>query len=115
MALDVLGGDLAEQLFRSLAWGGRFLTVGFAAGAVPSFPANLLLVKNRAALGFVLMHYRRNRQADLQRAAAELFELMRTGAVRPLIRSVGSLEDGPRFLREIMDRTAVGKAVLKVR
>ena len=115
VVLDVLGGELGETAFRSLGWGGRFLTVGFAAGGVPKFPANLLLVKNRAALGFVLMHYRKHRHDVLQEAAQELFAMIGDERIRPLVREVGSLEDGPRFLRDIMDRRAVGKTVLKIR
>lgn len=114
VVVDVVGGRLAETTFRTLDWGGRFLTLGFAGGGVPDFPANLLLVKNRSALGFALMHYRKHRPDLLQDAARKVFRGIETGDLEPLLREVGELADGPRLLRDIMARKAVGKSVLRV-
>ncbi len=114
VVLDVVGAELGEATFRTLGWGGRYVSVGFAGGGVPKFAANLLLVKNRAVLGFALMHYRRQRRAELQRAAAEIFGGIASGSLRPLIREVGGLGDAPRFLRDIMNRTSTGKTVLRL-
>ncbi|MEM9409054.1 MAG: NADPH:quinone oxidoreductase family protein [Acidobacteriota bacterium] len=114
VVVDVVGGRLAEATFRTLDWGGRFLSLGFAGGGVPKFPANLLLVKNRSALGFALMYYRKHRHETLQNAARSLFSAVEDGSLKPLLREVGSLDDGPRLLRDIMNRRAFGKSALRI-
>lgn len=48
---DCVGGDYSEAALRSIAWGGRLLVIGFAAGAIPKIPLNLFLLKNAAAIG----------------------------------------------------------------
>ena len=48
---DPVGGDLAEPAFRSIAWRGRYLVVGFAAGAIPALPLNLALLKGASIVG----------------------------------------------------------------
>ena len=48
---DPVGGDLAEPALRSMAWGGRYLVVGFAAGPIPSLPFNLPLLKGCSVVG----------------------------------------------------------------
>ena len=48
---DPVGGDLSEPAFRSIAWNGRFLVVGFAAGDIPSIPLNLPLLKGASIVG----------------------------------------------------------------
>ena len=48
---DCVGGDHSEAALRSIAWGGRLLVIGFAAGAIPKIPLNLFLLKNAAAIG----------------------------------------------------------------
>src|SRR3990167_2441975 len=51
VAYDPGGGDLAEPVFRSIAWRGRYLVVGFAGGAIPALPLNLTLLKRAAIVG----------------------------------------------------------------
>ncbi|MFX8377791.1 zinc-binding dehydrogenase, partial [Acinetobacter baumannii] len=48
---DPVGGDLAEPVFRSIGWRGRYLVVGFAGGSIPSLPLNLTLLKGASILG----------------------------------------------------------------
>ena len=50
--IDPVGGELAEPALRSLHYGGRFVTVGYAAGAIPRIPLNLVLLKGIHILGF---------------------------------------------------------------
>ena len=80
---DPVAGDLYEPSFRSLDWGGRYLTIGYAGGAIPKIPANQLLVKNRAALGFALFYYRKRRPDLLAKSAAQLMDWYSTGKIRP--------------------------------
>lgn len=112
VVFDPVAGDYYEPSFRALDWGGRYLTIGYAGGEIPKIPANLLLVKNRAALGFALMHYRRHKQALLRQSAETLLAWAADGVVKPHVAERMSLADGPRALRAVMDRKAIGKYVL---
>lgn len=114
VVLDPVAGPHFEAAFGALRWGGRYVVIGFAGGAIPQIPANRLLVKNRSALGFALMHYRRNRQALLRQSAEQIFVLARSGAVRPFIFDAVPLSEAPGALRRIMDRVVLGKIILHV-
>jgi NADPH2:quinone reductase len=115
IVFDPVAGDLFEPANRSVGWNGSYLIIGFAGGAVPQFAANRLLVKNRAALGFILMYYRRIRPDLMHAAAADLLAGFTDGSLAPHTTEVGGLEDAPRMLRAIMDRTMIGKAALRLR
>ncbi len=114
VVFDPVAGDYYEPSFRSLDWGGRYLTIGFAGGAIPKIPANLLLVKNRAALGFALMHYRRHKHDLLQQSGATLLNWAAEGVINPHICETTGLEGAPEAMRAVMDRKAIGKYVLTV-
>lgn len=114
VAADPVAGPVYEPLFRALGWGGRYVSLGFAGGAVPQIPANLLLVKNRAALGMVLMYYRKQRNALLHEAARELLELVAQGRVRVHVDAVLPLHRASEGLTAIDARTVQGKIVLAV-
>ncbi len=111
---DPVGGELFEESFRALGWGGRHIVVGFAGGAIPAFPANHLLVKNRSALGLALFNYRKRRPDRLRASAEALFAWAAEGRLRPHISAELPLEDAPRALRAIMDRQAAGRLVLRI-
>lgn len=113
LVFDPIGGDLFEPASRSLDWNGSYLVIGFAGGgSIPQFAANRLLIKNRAALGFILMYYRKRRPDLLHNAASEILKGFSDGTLHPDTGSIGNLHDAPQMLRAIMDRTMVGKAVL---
>ena len=113
VVFDPVAGDLYEPSFRSLDWGGRYLTIGYAGGAIPKIPANLLLVKNRSALGFALMHYRRRRQDLLKESATILLEWAADETINPLIAETVDFAGAPAAMRAIMSRQAVGRYVVK--
>ena len=114
VVFDPVAGEYYEPSFRALDWGGRYLTIGYAGGAIPKIPANLLLVKNRAALGFALMHYRRHRQDLLKKSGEILLDWTLNGAIRPHIAEELPLASAGLALRAVMDRKAVGKFVLSI-
>jgi NADPH2:quinone reductase len=109
---DPVGGDLHQAAFRGLGWGGRYVIIGFVGGSVPSFPANRLLVKNRSAVGFVLMHYRRHRTDLLARTAEELGQMVTDGRLKPEVAQVLSLDEVVPALNALRERRMVGKAVV---
>ena len=61
MIFDPVGGEVSLQAFRSIAWNGRHLVVGFAAGSIPALPFNLPLLKGGALLGVDLAQIPRAR------------------------------------------------------
>ena len=66
---DPVGGDLAEPVFRSIAWRGRYLVIGFAQGAIPALPLNLALLKGASIVGVFWGEFAR-REPKAQRAGA---------------------------------------------
>lgn len=112
IVFDPVGGALHEIAIGCLKGGGRYLIIGFAAGKIQSIAANRLLVKNRSAIGFVLMHYRRERNALLRQSWRELLDLVSNGALCPMMPRIMPLEAGPHALRALIDRNVAGKIVL---
>ncbi len=113
VVVDPVGAQ-GEEAFRTLDWGGRYVVAGFAGGAVPQFKGNHLLIKNRSAVGMVLMHYRARQIEHMQQSVAEVFAMLADGRLAPPAIETGSLADGPRFLQRVLDRDVVGKFVLRI-
>ena len=111
---DPVGGELYESAFRCLGWGGRYVVIGFAGGAIPSFPANRLLVKNRKAIGFVLMYYRRFRQDLLAQTSTELCDLYASGKLDAKPSAVIPLSDAGRAIDDFYTRRAIGNTVVEI-
>jgi NADPH2:quinone reductase len=107
--VDPVGGELSEPALRSLKRGGRFVTVGFASGAIPRIPLNLVLVKGVTVQGF---QFGDIAPAEFARNESELVDLLATGRIRPHIGSVYALADVVAALRMVADGRAVGKVVI---
>ncbi len=112
VVIDPVGGKVAVDSLRCLAWGGRLVIVGFAGGAIADLPSNRLLLKNAAAMGVFWGEYRRHHSERVPEIFAELFELRRQGAIAPLVRDVFPLAEAPRALAALAGRQTVGKVVL---
>jgi NADPH2:quinone reductase len=111
---DAVGGPHAEPAVRSLAWKGRYLVVGFAAGDIPKVPLNLLLLKGASLVGVFFGSFA-SREPELQRQnALELWQLFETGKLKPVVGAVHPLQDYARAFGEIEQRRAVGKVVLRI-
>lgn len=105
---DPVGGPLFESAFKTLDWGGRYIVIGFAGGTIPQFAGNRLLVKNRKAIGFVLMHYRRKRTDLLAQSAAELCTLVSDGVLDASPQRVVSLANAGTAIDDFFYRRASG-------
>jgi len=82
---DPVGGDLAEPVFRSIAWRGRYLVVGFAQGGIPALPLNLALLKGASIVGVFWGDFvRREPKANAQ-ALGQLAQWYAEGRVKPVI------------------------------
>lgn len=82
---DPVGGDLAEPVFRSIAWRGRYLVIGFAQGGIPALPWNLALLKGASIVGVFWGDFARREPAANARALGELMTWYAEGKVKPVI------------------------------
>jgi NADPH2:quinone reductase len=110
--VDPVGGDIARQALRLLAWGGRLLIVGFSSGEIPQLAANQLLLRRASAIGVYWSHDRDGPM--LIRVARRLSELFAAGILRPHIGAVFPFEQLPAALAALKGRASVGKIVLKL-
>lgn len=111
--LDPVGGEVFEASLRAIAWSGRLLVIGFAGGKVPQIPANILLVKNVAAMGVYWGSYRRKAPERLKEEFAQLFAWYRAGKLKPFVSNRLSLEDYAEAYALLIERRATGKVVLE--
>jgi NADPH2:quinone reductase len=112
--VDPVGGRLSEPALRGLRWGGRFVTVGYAAGEIPRIPLNLVLLKGARILGFQLQDFAAHAGPDMHRNDAELLALLAAGRARPHIGASFPLAQAAAALRYVADGQAIGKVVLDV-
>jgi NADPH2:quinone reductase len=110
---DPVGGRFTESALRSLAWRGRLLVVGFADGAIPQIPANLLLIKGTSAVGVFWGEFARREPQANQAMLMELFGWLAQGRLKPHVSRRYRLADAPRALEALLARTAVGKLVVE--
>jgi NADPH:quinone reductase len=107
-----VGGPYAEAALRSMAWEGRYLVVGFAAGEIPRIPLNLLLLKGCEMSGVFLGRFV---ELNPQRHAANMAEALRwcaEGRLRPHIHALFPLERTAEALALLAGRRAMGKIIV---
>jgi NADPH:quinone reductase len=114
VVLDPVGGDVFDACLRALAWRGRIVVIGFAAGRIPEVRANYLLVKNITAAGLQWSDYRDRDPAWVRRVQDQLFELYRTGKLRPQIARTFPMAAFVDALELVASGRAQGKLVLSV-
>lgn len=114
VVVDPVGGALAEPALRSLRWGGRFVTVGYASGEIPRIPLNLVLLKGVAVLGFQFLGFATNAPAEAERNEDELMDLLSAGKATPHVGATFALDDVAAALRYVADGRAIGKVVLDI-
>jgi NADPH:quinone reductase len=114
VVVDPVGGDLAEPALRALRWGGRFVTVGYASGAIPRIPLNLVLLKGCRILGFEFRGFTAHAADELRRNEAELLDLLASRRALPHIGAAFGLAEAAAALRHVADSQAIGKVVIDV-
>lgn len=110
--LDPVGGPYSEPALRAIAWGGRFVVLGFASGEIPRIPLNLVLLKGPIVRGFEFIGFGTHSPDDLRRDRAEMYDLLASGALQPHVSEVFPLEQVADALRAVADRKAVGKVIV---
>ena len=114
VVVDPVGASLAEPALRSLRWGGRYVTVGYAGGDIPRIPLNLVLLKGCAVLGFEFRSFVQHLPEEAARNEAELIGLLAEGLVRPHIGARYRLDDAVSALLCVAEGRAVGKVVIEI-
>jgi NADPH:quinone reductase len=114
VVVDPVGGRCSEPALRTLRYGGRFVTVGYASGEIPAVPLNLVLLKGVLLTGFQFIDFATHRPDDRARDEEELQSMLASGAVRPHIGATYTLRETAAALRLVADGRAVGKVVLVI-
>ena len=111
---DPVGDKFTEAAIRNMAWNGRLLIVGFAAGDIPKIPANLALLKGCSIIGvFWGAFTQKEPQTNIQNIM-ELMQLFNQGKINPRISQVFPFEEYEQALAALTSRTAKGKVVLDI-
>ena len=110
---DPVGGKYSEPAFRSIAWRGRYLIIGFAYGEIPALPFNLPLLKGASLVGVFWGEFVKREPAKNQQGLAEMMGWIAEGKLKPLISKTYSLKEAPQALMDIAARRVVGKIVIK--
>ncbi len=112
VVLDMLGDDIFDAALRAVAWRGRVVVIGFAAGRIPSVKVNYLMVKNIEVSGLQISDYRKRQPARVRRCFADVFALFQAGQVAaPATRCFG-LEDAGKALAAMLDRSVPERILL---
>ncbi len=111
---DAVGGKYAEPALRSMAWKGRYLVVGFASGAIPELPFNLVLLKGCAVMGIFWGSFAEKEPVENFKNNAELVNWIVNGEIKPHLHKIYTLENASEALQDLLDRKVIGKAIIKV-
>jgi len=108
---DPIGDCFAEPALRSIGWGGTYLVVGFAAGNIPSFPTNLMLLKGCAVSGVFIGRFQQEEPQQNAQNLKEIGELLGSGKLTPFISETIPMSESVDAIERIAKRGVVGKVV----
>lgn len=111
---DGVGGELSPLAFRSLAWRGRHLVVGFAAGKIPALPFNIALLKGASLMGLDLAQVRTREPEIHARLVTSLLGWFAEGRLRPPAVEVFDFADFRAAFAAMATRSALGKMVVRI-
>ena len=109
---DPVGGEFAEPAFRSIAWRGRYLVVGFAGGPIPALPLNLPLLKGASLVGVFWGDFARREPQANTAMMAELAQWYGQGKIKPVIDSTMPMADLKAAYAHMGSRGVKGKLVM---
>ncbi len=111
---DPVGGNYSEPAIRGMAWEGRYLVVGFAAGDIPKVPLNLALLKGCAIVGVFWGSFAMKTPQNNMQNTMELMLWYAQGKLKPHIHNIYPLADASKALDEMMNRKVKGKVVIGI-
>ena len=109
---DPVGGDYTEPAFRSIAWRGRYLVVGFASGPTPSLPLNLPLLKGASIVGVFWGGFAKQEPKANAVMMTELASWYAQGKIKPVIDRTMPMSDLKAAYAHMGSRGVMGKLVL---
>lgn len=109
---DPVGGDYSELALRDMAWGGRFLVIGFAAGPIPKISLNLALIKGCSIVGVWMGAMTKRDPAQRLTISREMWRLYAEGKIKPHVWGTYPLAKAADALNAISGRQVAGKVVL---
>jgi NADPH2:quinone reductase len=109
---DPVGASYAEPALRAIAWEGRYLVIGFAAGDIPAIPLNLALLKSCQIVGVFWGAFTLRDPAHNQQNLREIMEMYKAGQVKPHISARYPLEQAADALNDMAQRRVTGKVIL---
>jgi len=109
---DPVGGDYAEPAFRSIAWRGRYLVVGFASGPIPSLPMNLMLLKGASVVGVFWGDFAKREPKANQAMMMELAQWYGQGKIKPVIDRTMPMAELKAAYAHMGSRHVKGKLVM---
>jgi NADPH2:quinone reductase len=112
LVYDPVGGEFAEPVFRSIAWRGRYLVVGFAAGPIPSLPLNLPLLKGASVVGVFWGDFSKREPKANATMMAELAQWYLAGKIKPVIDGAMPLGELKAAYARMGSRGVMGKLVM---
>jgi NADPH:quinone reductase len=110
---DPIGGAHGEAALRALRWAGRHLVIGFAAGELPKFPANIVLLKSLDILGVYWGGWSERNPAGYRAEMAQVVEWFGEGKLSAAIHATYALADTAEAIRQIAARKVMGKVIIK--
>ncbi|MHA0043501.1 NADPH:quinone oxidoreductase family protein [Deinococcus sp. PEB2-63] len=110
--LDPVGDRWAESAFRAIAWGGRYLVIGFAGGEIPRLPLNLPLLKGASIVGVFWGEYARRDPSGNARHLTQLAGWVQSGTLKPEISRAYTLQEAPQAMRDLLERRVTGKVIV---
>jgi NADPH2:quinone reductase len=110
---DPVGGAYAEAALRAIAWQGRFLVIGFAAGDIPKLPLNLVLLKGCDIRGVFWGSWTEREPAEHRANMTQIVRWCAEGKLSGHVHATYPLAQAAQALKDIADRKVMGKVVLK--
>lgn len=110
---DPVGGAYSEAALRSIAWLGRFLVIGFAAGEIPKLPLNLVLLKACDVMGVFWGAWIERDKAGHRANTEQLLAWVAEGRLSPHVHAVYPLAEAAKALKAIAARQVMGKVILR--
>ncbi len=112
VVLDPIGGDFFDAAVRAVAWRGRLVVIGFAAGRIPSLKMNYVLLKNIEITGLQISDYRKRMPDLMRKCYSEIFRLFEAGKLHAPPTTTFALGHVKDALHQLRERQASGRIVL---